>query len=192
MISCARPLTPETLALAGEHRTVAILPPEVFIESMRRTTPEERRRLEKVESGNLQRELQDWVLRRKIKESWPVDFLGTQQVNDVLGIRSTVSVVLPPPQEACQLLNADAVLTARITLRQPMSQAVAVVIGVLFNTWGATNQSMAELELHDGRTGEIIWRYRNVFSGSTGSNMHMVVERLMRHASRSLPYRRIR
>lgn len=192
MISCARPLTPETLALAREHRTVAILPPEVFIESMRRTTPEERRRLEKVESGNLHRELQDWVIRRKIKEAWPVEFMGTQRVNDVLGVRNTVSVIIPPPQEACMLLEADAVLTARITLRQPMAQVVALAIGVLFNTWGATNQSMAELELHDARTGEIIWRYRNVFSGSTGSNMHMVVERLMRHASRSLPYREIR
>ena len=190
-VSCTPRFSPEAIALAEQHRTIAILPPEVFIESMRRTTPEDRKRLEKVERGNLQRELQDWVLRRKAKEAWKIEFLGTHQVNETLRLDEFENNSLPAPTDACRLLGTDAVLVSRFTLRQPMSQALAIALGVLFNTWGVTNQSFAELEIHDARTGEVIWRYRNVFSGSAGSNMHMVVERLMRHASRNLPYRKL-
>ena len=189
-VSCAPRLSPEAIALAEQHRTIAILPPEVVIESMRRTTPEDRRRLEKVERGNLQRELQDWVLRRKAKEAWKIDFLGTHQVNETLRLDEFENNNIPSPTDACRLLGTDAVLVSRFTLRQPMSQALAIALGVLFNTWGVTNQSYAELEIHDARTGEAIWRYREIVSGSAGSNMQAVVERLMRHASRNLPYRK--
>ena len=59
---------------------------------------------------------------------------------------------------------------------------------LLFNLNTATNKANASLSIKDCESKSMIWNYNHEFSGSLGSSSQDLVEGLMRHASKNLPY----
>lgn len=190
IVSCSPKLpTAEQLDLASHHRVIAVLPAEIHIESMRGTTAEERLKAEQEGMWRYQKEMQVWLFKRKEQGRLNVVLAPTDETNAILKKAGHFDEKALTPAEICELLQVDAIVTSQYTLRQPMSTGLAIALGVLFNIWTATNQSFAVMDIHDRKTGQVVWRYQRAASGSAGSSLPQLVNGLMRNASRKLPYR---
>jgi hypothetical protein len=79
-------------------------------------------------------------------------------------------------------------LTSNYSLSKPMSDGGAIALGLLVGVWGSTNNTGVTLELHDKETKKLLWNYNHKVSGSIGSSPARLVDNLMRHASKRMPY----
>ena len=68
-----------------------------------------------------------------------------------------------------------------------MSEGAAIAMAVLIGFWGATNEAVASLSIHDSGSAKMIWNYDHKLSSSLGSPAKLVDD-LMREASREMPY----
>ena len=91
------------------------------------------------------------------------------------------------PDEMCQLLGVDGILTSNYSLSKPMSEGAAIAVGLLVGTTGATNEATVSLSIHDSGTKKMIWNYDQKLSSSLGTPARLVDD-LMRQASRKMPY----
>ncbi len=69
-----------------------------------------------------------------------------------------------------------------------MSDGAAVAVGVIFGVWGNTNSAQTTINIHDGKSGDLLWKYDYEASGSVGSSADKLVNALMRNASKKFPY----
>ena len=90
--------------------------------------------------------------------------------------------------ELAIILNVDAVMQDKARMDKPMSEGAAVALGVLFGAWGATNKVETTINIHDGKSGNLLWKYDYETSGSVGSSSTKLVDALMRNASKKFPY----
>jgi len=92
------------------------------------------------------------------------------------------------PEEICNVLGVDGIMSSNYSLTKPMSQGAAIAIGVLFGAWGSTNEVVVSLDIKDCANKKTIWNYNHKFAGSIGSTPANLVDGLMRHASKKMPY----
>ena len=92
------------------------------------------------------------------------------------------------PEEICNVLGVDGIMSSNYSLSKPMSQGAAIAIGVLFGAWGPTNEVVVSLDIKDCANKKTIWNYNHTFAGSIGSTPANLVDGLMRHASKKMPY----
>jgi hypothetical protein len=71
---------------------------------------------------------------------------------------------------------------------KPMSEGAAIAVGVIFGAWGNTNSVQTTINIHDGKSGNLLWKYDYQASGSVGSSTDRLVNALMRNASKKFPY----
>jgi hypothetical protein len=86
------------------------------------------------------------------------------------------------------ILGVDAVMQDRLNLEKPMSEGAAVAVGLLIGAWGNTNQVNTTINIHDGKSGDLLWKYDYEASGSVGSSTDKLVDALMRNATKKFPY----
>ena len=70
-----------------------------------------------------------------------------------------------------------------------MSEAAAVVLVFLEGDWGNTNEVHVSLSISDCSNKKLIWNYDHKISSTLGSSPARMVDRLMRKASRKMPYK---
>ena len=92
------------------------------------------------------------------------------------------------PNEICEALGVDGVITSNYSLSKPMSEGGAVALGLLVGVSGSTNNTTVTLEIHDKETKKLLWNYNHKVSGSVGSSPAQLVDNLMRNASKKMPY----
>ncbi len=73
-------------------------------------------------------------------------------------------------------------------MSKPMSEGGAIALSLLVGAYGATNEVTVSMSIHDGKAKKMIWNYDQKFSGSIGSSPASLVDRLMRQASKKMPY----
>ncbi len=187
---CARVyFAPDAANLAATHRTIAIMPADITIAPHRRLTPELMKEQQKAESVSFQRELHSWMLRRKMQGHLSQnmkDLESTQAILQRAGYPETRYTIT----ELCEMLEVDGIMTSSYHLTKPMSDGAAIAIGLLVGFWGATNEVSANLAIYHCGDGDLLWTYNRKYSGSVGSSTQRLVDRLMRDASRRLPYTR--
>ena len=178
----------------AKHKTVAILPANVIT----RLRPFESKKLsiEQLEDMNektgfaIQDKMYSWFLRRSDKFAYTVTFQDVTKTNALLkeaGI-SYKELTKKDRTELARLLGVDAVLQNRSNLDKPMSDVAAVAVGVIFGVWGNTNNVQTTIDIHDGKSGNLLWKYDYEASGSIGSSANNLVNALMRNASKKFPY----
>ncbi len=69
-----------------------------------------------------------------------------------------------------------------------MSEGAAIAVGLLVGAWGSTNNVQTTININDGKSGDILWKYDYQASGSVGSSTTRLVDGLMRNASKKFPY----
>lgn len=187
--SCARVYeAPTAAATAAAHSVIAIAPPFVTIQGRPNDNPNELRAAEEADTYTFQQELYSWMLRRKGQGRFSgVDIMAPEVVNAKLS-QAGYSIYDRnlTPGEMADLLGVDAVITARFNTDKPMSEGVALALGLILDTWNATHRTSVNLSIHDPYNG-LMWNYDWTNSGSFTSPERLVSQ-MMRNASRRMPY----
>lgn len=186
--SCAKIFySPDAIDLAMNHKTIAILPPSVSIAANKKVDAEAIKEQQRTESLNFQKEMYSWMLKRKMQGKI------LQEIQDLETTNAKLKNAGYPDKmftsgEMCEILGVDGTLSSNYSLSKPMSQGAAIAVGVLFGAWGATNEVTVDLDIKDCANNKLMWNYNHKFSGSIGSSPARLVDELMRHASKKMPY----
>ena len=176
------------------HKIVAILPTEVNIQlrpnEMKKTTPEQISQAQENTGRDIQDKMYSWFLKRSDKFKYTVTFQDISKTNALLSQAglSGSSIAAKTKEQLCQILGVDAVISSRAAMKKPMSEGAAIAVGVIFGSFGSTNDVQTSISINEGKNGELVWKYDYNATGSIGSNTDRLVNGLMRNASRKFPY----
>lgn len=188
LASCAKIFyTPDAMELAKSHKIIAVMPPSVSIAPSRKISADALRDQQIVESLNFQLEMYSWLQRRKMQGRITTEIMDVETTNAKLR-KSGYPDSAFSPGEWCRKIGVDGIITSNYGLSRPMSEGGAVAIGLIFGVWGATNEVNVSMNIYDGINNKLIWNYNHNYSGSVGSTPERLVDALMRHASRKMPY----
>ncbi len=178
----------------ARHKKVAILPAEVNMQlrpnEAKKLTQEQIDEIVMKTGYDIQEKMYGWFLRRGEKYQYTVTFQDVTRTNALLkeagisynDLKTTDRVKL------AKILDVDAVLQDRTNMQKPMSEGAAIAVGVLVGAWGSTNQVQTTINIHDGTSGDLLWKYDYQAQGSVGSSSTQLVDALMRNASKKFPY----
>jgi hypothetical protein len=195
-ISCAPKIytAPDFAKIARKHKVVAILPADVLIrlrpnDAKKMTTEQVNENAEKT-GFEIQDAMYSWFLRRSGKLNYTVDFQDVTKTNSLLksGGYQYADLKTVDREVLAQKLGVDAVIQDFTSMNKPMSEGAAIALGLLVGVWGTTNEVKTTINIHDGASGKLIWKYDFVASSSVGSSPEKLVNALMRNASRKFPY----
>lgn len=178
----------------AKHKTVAILPADVTTKlrpnEAKKITPEQLADINQRTGYDIQDKMYSWFLRRSDKFAYTVSFQDVTRTNALLKQAGITYETLASKDrtELAQLLGVDAVLQNRSSMDKPMSEGAAIAVGVIFGAWGSTNSVQTTINIHDGKSGDLLWKYDYQASGSVGSSTDRLVNALMRNASKKFPY----
>lgn len=186
--SCAKIYyTEDAVSLATNHKNIAILPPTVSIAASKKVEAEAIKQQQKTESLNFQKEIYAWMLKRKMQGKISQEIQEVEFTNAKL-LKAGYPDSLYTSEQLCKILGVDAVITSNFALSKPISDGGAVAMALLVGAWGATNEVRVSLSIKDCSTKKLIWNYDHKYSGSIGSSPAQLVDGLMRHASKKMPY----
>ncbi|HMP31179.1 MAG TPA: hypothetical protein PKD85_16350 [Saprospiraceae bacterium] len=185
--SCAKVYySPESERAISSHKIIAVVNPRVTLPPQKKMTAEEQNALLIAESESFQYQMVSWLLRRKNENKIRVDILDATTTLAKIKNATEDNKSLTTNQLS-ELLEVDAVLTSNYKLSKPLSTGAAIATTILFG-FGNTNQIVVTMELHDRRTNKMIWNFSHTLSGGLFSSSDMLVEEIMRIASKKLPY----
>lgn len=180
--------------VAAKHKTVAILPADVTI--MLRPNQSKKMSADEIEKNRestayaIQDKMYSWFLRRSDKLDYTVKFQDVSKTNSILKEAGFTykDIRLKSKESIARLLGVDALISNITNMDKPMSEGVAVAVGLLIGTWGSTNNVNTTINIHEAKQGDLIWKYDYLAQGSVGSSPENLVNGLMRNASRKFPY----
>lgn len=197
MVSCGPKIYTSTSfsSALSKHKTVAILPAEVSLQlrpnQAKGMTPAQMEEMAMKTGYDIQQRMEGWFLRRSDKYHYTVNFQDVTKTNAKLkdaGI-SYADLRTTDRSKVCQILGVDAVIQDRASMEKPMSEGAAIAVGLLVGAWGNTNKVATTINIHDGKTGDLLWKYDYEAAGSVGSSTDKLVDGLMRNASKKFPYK---
>jgi len=187
--------SPDARVLATSHQTVAIIPPTISIAARRNISAEAMQEQQRTESLNFQKEIHSWMLNRKMRGRLTVEIQDIQTTNTLLARAGYPETPLTTA-EICEILGVDGVITSTFSLAKPMSEGAAIATGVVAAVFtntlelspGRTNTVQATISIRDCKSGRLMWNYEDKVSGGLGSSPTTIVDQIMRHASKNMPY----
>ena len=186
--SCAKIFySPDATPLARAQRVIAIAPPKVAIAARKNIDGIALIEQQKTESVNFQKEMYSWMLKRKMQGIIFVDIQDVETTNAKLANAGFNIGQVLSPDDMCNILGVDGILTSNYSLSKPMSEGAAIAAAILAGFWGATNEAAVSLSIHDQSANKMIWNFDHRLSSSLGSPAGLV-DALMRQASRKMPY----
>lgn len=181
-------------SVATAHKTVAIIPANVMIQlrpnQMKNMTPEDLQKNQEATGYALQDKLYGWFLRRSNDYKYTVNFQDISRTNALLKEAniSYKDLQTKSKDELAKLLGVDAIISTSVRTDKPMNEGVAAAIGVVFGVWGQTNTAYTTINIHEGKKGDLMWKYDYQAGGSVGSSPENLINGLMRNASKKFPY----
>lgn len=178
----------------ARHKTVAILPAEVTTKlrpnEAKRVTPEQLVEMNEKTAYDIQEKMYGWFLRRGDRFSYTVNFQDVSKTNSLLKEAGIDYKDLKSTDRAklAKVLGVDAVMQDRLNMEKPMSEGAAIAVGLLVGAWGSTNNVETTINIHDGKSGDLLWKYDYQASGSVGSSTTKLVDALMKNATKKFPY----
>jgi hypothetical protein len=140
---------------------------------------------------DIQDRMYSWLLRRSDRFHYSVSFQDINKTNSLLRDAGITAATLASQdrKELARILGVDAVMQNRSYMDKPMSDGAALAVGVLFGAWTSTNAVQTTINIHDGSSGSLLWKYDYEAQGSVGSNAESLVNGLMRNATKHFPYK---
>ncbi|HEX7016206.1 MAG TPA: hypothetical protein VF191_11915 [Cyclobacteriaceae bacterium] len=187
-------VNPNFGTLAKNHKVLAILPFKAIVKlrpkQMKEMTPEQLEQLQKDEGLAVQSALQSYFLKRKEQRDLTISFQDIGTSNALLAKRGIdgSNIDTYTPKELCDILGVDGIISGLLSTDKPMSEGASVALGVLVGYYGSTNSGKCTININDGETGELLWKYEKTLSRSLGSDTNSVINTMMRKASRKFPY----
>lgn len=181
--------SPDAYTLAEKQETIAIMPPSVSIKANDKVEAEALKEQQKTESVNFQKEMYSWLLKRKGQGRFSPDIQDIETTNALLKKAGYPETPLTSA-EMCEVLKVDAILKSNYSLSKPMSEGAAFAAALVFGVSAPTNEVDVSLSINDCSNNKMIWNYSHTYSGSIGSSPGKLVDNLLRHASKKMPYKK--
>lgn len=187
-------VNPNFSGLAGNHQILAILPFKAIVnlrpKQRENMTTEQFEQLQKDEGIAVQSALHTYFLKRKAQHAMRINFQDLMTTNALLARNNITPEDLDKytPSELCAILEVDGVITGLLTTDKPMSDGASLAMGLLIGFYGATNSGKCTININDGATGDLLWKYEKTLARSLGSDTNTIITAIMRKASRKLPY----
>lgn len=186
--SCAKIFySPDAYTLAKKEKEIAILPPKVSIAANKKIDAEAMKEQQRTESVNFQKEMYSWMLKRKMQGKVRQEIQDIETTNAKL-MKANYPETPLTTSEICTVLGVDGVMSSNYSLSKPMSEGTAVAVALVFGVYGSTNEVHVSLSINDCPNEKLIWNYDHKYSGSLGSSPARLVDGVMRHASKKMPY----
>jgi len=179
--------SPDANTLAQNQKTIAIIPPTVSIAANKKVNADALKEQQRAESINFQKEMYSWMLKRKMQGKISQEIQDIETTNAKL-LKAGYPETPLTTEELCKVLEVDGIMTSSYGLSKPMSDGAAVALALLVGAWGPTNEVIVSLSISDCANKKLIWNYNHKFSGSLGSSPTRLVDGIMRHASKKMPY----
>ncbi len=187
-------VNPDFKSMTADHKVLAILPFKAIVnlrpKQMERMTPEQFSQLQKDEGLAVQSALQTYFLKRKAQHDFKVSFQDLGTTNALL-MRNNINledINKYTPAELAELLEVDGLITGTLASDKPMSDGASLAMGLLVGFYGPTNSGKCTININDGKSGVLLWKYEKTLSRSLGSDTNTIINTMMRKASRQLPY----
>lgn len=182
---------PEFEQKTADHKMIAILPFDANVslrpKQMKEVSQEQLADLEKSEGLSVQSAMYSWFLKRKKRGDLLVEIQDTKRTNVLLS-QNNVNLKAITSEQLAEILGVDAVITGTFETDKPMSDGASIALGLLVGFWGSTNAATINMSVNNAADGELLWNYNKRVAGSLGSNTDMLINKLMRKASRRLGY----
>lgn len=186
--SCAKIFySPDAYQLAHNQKLIAIVPPTVSIAPNKKMDAEVLKEQQKIESLNFQQEMYSWMLKRNMQGKI-LQQIQEPETTNVLLKKAGYAETSMTAAEMCEVLGVDGILTSNYSLAKPMSEGAAIAAAVLVGFMGTTNEVFVSLGINDCSNKKMIWNYDHKYSGGIGSSPARLVDELLRHASKKMPY----
>ena len=187
--------SPKFKELAKDHKTLAILPFKATLslrpnEVAKNGGPEGVHQLELREGLNVQSALQSYFLKQKEDKDLTVDVQDVAKTNALLAKNNITPEKLPAMtmEELAQVLGVDGIISGTFESTQPFSNGAAIAMTMVVGFSGSTNTGKLSINIHDGKTSELLWKYDKSLSRGLGSDTGSIITVIMRKASRQFPY----
>ena len=185
---------PDFKKLARHHKELAILPFDVTMDlrpkEREQINDEQMHQMQVNEGKGVQDALHSYFLKKRGQGDFKVNFQDPRKTNAELekaGIDFT-TLRQKTPSELASLLGVDAVIWGDLHSTKPLSEGASAALGVIFGVWGPTNSGSISIQISDGASEEILWKYDKTLSRSLGSDISTIINAMMRKASRKFPY----
>ncbi|WP_207433680.1 hypothetical protein [Sabulibacter ruber] len=188
---------PAFATLAKSHKTLAILPFEATIglrpNQQKNLTPERIKEMEKNEGLAVQSALQTYFLKVSSKDDFTVSFQDAATTNAMLMKNNITAENIKSftPAELSKVLGVDGVITGTFSTDKPMSDGASLALGLVVGFYGATNSGKTAINIYDGTSGELLWKYEKSLSRGLGSDTNTIITTIMRKASKKFPYAKL-
>lgn len=183
---------PNFETLAKDHKIIAIIPFSAKVslrpKQMKEITPEQLKEMEIGEGQAIQNSMYTWFLNRQKRGKLKIEVQDPKKTNAILLKNEITDLARYTPEELAQILEVDAVITGHFETDKPMSDGASIAIGLIVGFWGTTNSATINMSVNNGLDGQLLWNYNKRVAGSLGSSTDMLINTLMRKASRRLAY----
>lgn len=178
-----------------KHKTVGILPFDVLITAKKLPkgmTQEMVNEKQKSTGFSIQSNAYTYFLKKQGADKYTVEFQDVDKTNSLLAKAGITydNIKSKGKDELAALLGVDAVISGKATMQQPMSEAGAIVVGLLVGAWGNTNKVDVSMTIHDKNDGKLLWKYDYEASGSVGSSPENLTKQLMYNVAKKFPYKK--
>ena len=180
-------LAPNGKAIADKHEVIAIVKPKVSIKARKKDSAEAIKESQRTSSIEFQQEIYKYMLKRKSKGKILVDIQDVEETNALLA-KSGKDMQFLTTKEMCNILGVDGIITSNFGLSKPMSAGGAIALALLAGVGTNTNEVVVTLSIKNCEDKSLIWKYDHKYSGGIGSSPSRLVEGLMKHASKKMPY----
>jgi fructose-bisphosphate aldolase class 1 len=186
MSSCAKIYySSDAQQKASTHKIIAIIQPKVNISGGKNMDAATIKTQQESESLNYQKEIYAWMLKRKRQGRISVDLQELDITNIKLKKMDYENNPIPA-SELCKALGVDGVITSNISSVKTMSDGAA--IGLVFLTGGLMANKNVTIDLSINDSEKLLFNYNHKMGGSIVSSPANIVDALMRHSSKKMPY----
>lgn len=188
LFSCAPVYkAPNYKEIAKSHKIIAVLPTNAFIEIKSANDADKIKKQEKIESENLQKSIFDWVKKRTSQGYISVDVQDVNETQRILKEKGIESTIGKSYKELAELLNVDAVITSKVTMAKPMTNAEAFFSTLLTGFFFSSKVTTADISLIDKNSGRMFWNYNGTYADTFASTDYLI-RQMMKDAVRNFPY----
>jgi hypothetical protein len=188
-------LNPEFGSITKNHKTIAILPFTVTIDTNRlpkNTTIEMVKASQKDEALEFQKQLYSRFLQRAQGGEYTIGFQDVDQTNALLlkaGVNPD-SLLGHTKDEIAKVLGVDALVSGTVHQSQPTSTGAAVAQTLLIGFSGSTQRVDINMSLHNGTDGALLWSYDHTDKGGLANSVEAMTKSLLKKVAGNFPYRK--
>lgn len=185
---------PDFATLTKDHKILAIIPFKASVmlrpKQIEKMGQEQFDKLQLDQGKSVQSAMQTYFLSKREDKGFAVTFQDVAKTNAIL-LKNNITnsnIESYTSQELAKMLEVDGVISGSISTDKPMSDGASIALGLVVGFYGATNSGKCTININDGKTGDLLWKYEKTLARSLGSDINTIIDAMMRKSSRKFPY----